>query len=63
MHQIIYNNYLINNSYSFTGRTEYYHVWKLDENGDPYDVWGDNFRSMKQAKNFINMENTSCNLI
>jgi hypothetical protein len=59
MHQIIYNNYLINNSYSFTGRTEYYHVWKLDENGDPYDVWGDNFRSMKQAKNFINIKNIS----
>ena len=51
-----YKNYLINDSYSYSGKTMYFHVWKLDENGDPYDVWGQNFRSVKQAKHFIDME-------
>jgi hypothetical protein len=54
----MYKNYLINNSYSFSGKTMYYNVWKLDEDGNPYDAWGENFRSIKQAKNFINTEAT-----
>jgi hypothetical protein len=58
MNQVMYKNYLINNSYSFSGKTMYYNVWKLDEEGNPFDVWGDSFRSIKQAKNFINMEVT-----
>jgi hypothetical protein len=56
MNQLLYKNYLISNSYSYTGKTKYYKVWKLDENGDPFDVWGDSFQSIKQAKTFIDME-------
>lgn len=56
MMSVEYKNYLINDSYSYSGKTMYFHVWKLDENGDPYDVWGQNFRSVKQAKHFIDME-------
>jgi len=58
MYQLMYKNYLINNSYSFSGKTMYYNVWKLDEDENPYDAWGENFRSIKQAKNFINTETT-----
>ena len=56
MFSIEYKSYLINNSFSFSGKTIYFNVWKLDENGDPYDVWGDHFRSIKQAKHFIDKE-------
>ena len=56
MFGIPYKNYLINNSYSFTGKTMYYHVWKLDEEGVMVDLWGDKFRSVKQARQFIDNE-------
>ena len=55
MFGIQYKNYLINNSYSFTGKTMYYHVWKLYE-GEMIDLWGDKFRSVRQAKQFIDNE-------
>ena len=58
MFGIQYKNYLINNSYSFTGKTMYYHVWKLNE-GEMIDLWGDKFRSVRQAKNFIDNEGGS----
>ena len=58
MIEILYKNYLINTSFSYSGKTKYFRVWKLDEEGDPFDIWGDSFRSIKQAKNFINMEVT-----
>lgn len=56
MNELIYKNYLINTSFSYSGKTKYFKVWKLDEEGNPFDVWGDSFQSIKQAKNFINME-------
>lgn len=56
MFSLEYRNYLINNIYSFTGKTIYYNVWKLDDEGRPYDVWGSNFRSIKGAKHFIDGE-------
>ena len=56
MFGIPYKNYLINNSYSFTGKTMYYHVWKLDQEGEMIDLWGDRFRSVKRAKQFIDSE-------
>ena len=51
-----YKNYLINNSYSMTGKTMYYHVWKLTDEGEMIDLWGDRFRSVKRAKQFIDSE-------
>ena len=51
-----YKNYYIDSSYSFTGKTQYYKVWKMDEDNMPYDVWGESFRSIKQARSFIDME-------
>lgn len=59
MISIQYQNYLINDSYSYSGKTIYFHVWKIDDEGRPYDVWGDKFRSIKQAKNFIERENNA----
>jgi hypothetical protein len=56
MNELLYKNYLINTSFSYSGKTKYFKVWKLDEEGNPFDVWGDSFQSIKQAKNFINME-------
>jgi len=56
MRNIEYKNFLISNIYSYTGKTEYFVVWKMDENNEPYDLWIENFRSIKQAKKFINME-------
>jgi hypothetical protein len=59
MFGIQYKHYLINNSYSFTGKTMYYHVWKLTDEGEMIDLWGDKFRSVRQAKNFIDNEGES----
>jgi hypothetical protein len=56
MNELLYKNYLINNSYSYSGKTKYFKVWKLDENGNPFDLWGDNFQSIRQAKTFIDTE-------
>lgn len=56
MISIQYQNYLINDSYSYSGKTIYFHVWKLDDEGMPYDVSSDKFRSVKQAKHFIDQE-------
>ena len=58
MFQLMYKNYLINTTFSYSGKTKYFRVWKLDEDGDPFDVWGDSFRSIKKAKSFINTEET-----
>jgi len=58
MIEILYKNYLINTSFSYSGKTKYFKVWKLDENANPFDVWGDSFRSIKKAKSFINTEAT-----
>jgi hypothetical protein len=54
----MYKNYLINTTFSYSGKTKYFRVWKLDEDGDPFDIWGDSFRSIKKAKSFINTEET-----
>jgi hypothetical protein len=59
MNEIQYKNFLISDAYSFTGKTKYFKVWKLNEEGDPFDVWGDNFQSVRQAKTFIDMESAS----
>jgi hypothetical protein len=56
MNEIQYKNFLISDAYSFTGKTKYFKVWKLNEEGNPFDVWGDNFQSVRQAKTFIDME-------
>ena len=56
MIQILYKNYLINTTFSYSGKTKYFRVWKLDEEGDPFDIWGDSFQSIRQAKTFIDME-------
>jgi len=58
MIQILYKNYLINTTFSYSGKTKYFKVSKLDEDGNPFDVWGDSFRSIKKAKSFINTETT-----
>lgn len=34
----------------------YYHVWKLTDEGEMIDLWGDRFRSVKRAKQFIDSE-------
>lgn len=50
-----YKNFLISQDYAENGKS-YFLVWKLDENGSPFDLWGENFQSIRQAKTFINME-------
>jgi hypothetical protein len=51
-----YKNFLISNIYSYSGKTEKFVVWKLDEYQNPYDLWCQDFRSIKQAKKFIDQE-------
>jgi hypothetical protein len=51
-----YKNFLISNIYSYSGKTEKFVVWKLDEDQNPYDLWCQDFRSIKQAKKFIDQE-------
>lgn len=56
MYQITYKNFLIDRAYSKTGKTTYFVVWKLDEENNPFDLWGENFKSIKKAKQFIESE-------
>lgn len=51
-----YKNFLISNIYSYSGKTQKFVVWKLDQDKNPYDLWIENFRSIKQAKQFIDQE-------
>lgn len=56
MHQLTYKNFLIDKIYSKSGRTGYFVVWKLDEENNPFDLWSENFKSIKKAKKFIDSE-------
>ena len=56
MHQLTYKNFLIDKIYSESGRTGYFVVWKLDEENNPFDLWSENFKSIKKAKKFIDSE-------
>jgi hypothetical protein len=51
-----YKNFLISNIYSYSGKTQNFVIWKLDQDKNPYDLWIENFRSIKQAKKFIDQE-------
>lgn len=53
--QELYKNFLITLDYKEEGGVHFL-VWKLDENKNPFDLWGEGFQSVRQAKTFINME-------
>ena len=50
-----YKNFLITLDYKDNGGTHFL-VWKLDKEQNPYDLWGEGFQSIRQAKTFINGE-------
>jgi len=56
MYQLTYKNFLIDKIYSKSGKTGYFVVWKLDKENNPFDLWIENFRSIKKAKKFIDSE-------
>lgn len=55
MIQTLYKAFLISLDYKENGNVHFL-VWKLDEEENPYDVWGEGFQSIRQAKTFIDME-------
>jgi len=55
MIQTLYKASLISLDYKENGNVHFL-VWKLDEEENPYDVWGEGFQSIRQAKTFIDME-------
>lgn len=56
MRELTYKNFLISETFSKSGNTSYFVVWKLDEENNPFDLWNENFRSIKKAKKFVDSE-------